>query len=102
MGNEVRVRIEDDGSIRLPKDMMEKLGWGMRNYLEVTVTERSLRLEKVEGDPFAEAMKKPDSDALDKLIAEQSESQKKALDTFAERIKSSPEVRPEDRPDYWR
>ena len=102
MAKKIRVRIGADGEIRLPADTMEQLGWGSRHVLEVTLTEAGVRLEKIDVDPFEEAMKKPDPDAFDRILADQKESQKKAFDTFDERIKDPPEVQPEDRPDQWR
>lgn len=99
-----RVKIAADGSLRLPPDFLEKLGWKTGNYLEATVEDGAVRLRHVEVDLFAEALKKPDPDTLEKLLEKQRRSQQDAVKAFEEKLKSRdlPEARPEDRPDYWR
>ncbi len=96
-----RIRMSMDGSIRLPADVLEKLGWTTASFLEYEVSGDHIELRRVEVDLFAEAMKKPDSDAFDKVLKKQKDSQSAAFEDFEKRIKDPPEVRPEDRPDFW-
>jgi len=100
----MRIRITPDGSVRLPADVTEKLGWQTGSYLEVSVEGDTVKLRRIEVDPFAEALKKPDERAFEKILEKQKKSQDEAFKTFEERVKRGdiPEVRPEDKPDYWR
>ena len=102
MSKPTRVRISPDRTIRLPDDLLEKLDWSGGHYLEITVDGEALRLVKVEVDPFAEVMKKPDPSEFDRILGEQKKSQADAFKAFEEKIKKPPEVRPEDREDHWR
>ena len=99
----LRIRIAEDGSLRLPEEISERLGWLTGSYLAVTVEGSAVRLERVEVDPFAEALRKPDADAFDKILAQQRQSEEDALRSFDDRIREGdvPEPRPEDRPDFW-
>ena len=99
-----RIRMLPDGSLRLPEEVLEKLGWQPGSYLEVSMAGGAVQLRRVEVDPFREAAKKPDADAFEKILSQQQKSQEDAFKAFEERVKAkdiSP-PRPEDRPDYWR
>ena len=97
-----RIRIAADGSLRLPEAMMQSLGWKTGSFLEVTVEGGDARLHRVEVDPFAEALRKPEPDAFERILAQQKKSQEEAFKGFEEKILEKPAVRPEDKPDYWR
>src|SRR2546422_5550268 len=97
-----RIRMLPDGSLRLPEEVLEKLGWRPGSYLEVSMAGGAVQLRRVEVDPFREAAKKPDADAFEKILSQQQKSQEDAFKAFEERVKAkdiSP-PRPEDRPDY--
>jgi AbrB family looped-hinge helix DNA binding protein len=98
-----RIRISPDGSLQLPKEVLEKLGWRPGSYLEFSVEAGALHLRRVEVDPFAEAIKKPDADAFEQILSQQKKSQEAAFRTFEERVKAKdfPELKPEDKPDFW-
>ncbi len=102
MSKETRIRISPDGAIRLPEKLMDQLEWAGGHYLEFAVEDNAVRLEKVDVDPFEEAMKKPDPSEFDRLLGEQKKSQEDAFKAFEEIIKKPPEVLPEDREDHWR
>lgn len=102
MSKKTRIRIRPDGAIRLPDEVLNELEWSGGHYLEITVDQHGVRLEKIEVDPFEEAMKKPDPSEFDRILGEQKKSQQDAFKTFEEKIKKPPEVRPEDRSDHWR
>ena len=68
MSKKTRIRISADGAIRLPEELLEKLEWASGHYLEFAIEENGVRLEKVDVDPFAEAMKKPDPSEFDRLL----------------------------------
>ena len=96
-----RIRIAPDGSIRLPAQTVEKLGWKTGSTLEVLVETDRVTLRRLEVDPFAEALKKPDTDAFEKILDQHKKSQEDAFRSFEEKVKKPPEVQPEDRPDHW-
>ncbi len=102
MSKKTRIRISADGAIRLPEKLLEKLEWASGHYLEFAIEENGVRLQKVDVDPFAEAMKKLDPSEFDRLLGEQKKSQEDAFKAFEENIKKPPEVLPEDREDHWR
>ncbi len=101
MSEPIRIRISPDGSIKLPREITEKLGWTTGSYLEVSVKGSDVELKRVEVDLFAEAVKKPDADAFEKIMKKQKESSAKAFQDFEVKIKDPPKLRPEDRPEYW-
>ncbi|MBI4582649.1 MAG: hypothetical protein HY717_01255 [Planctomycetes bacterium] len=96
-----RIRINPDGSIKLPNEVMEALKWTTGSYLEFELKGDRLHLWRVEVDLFAEAMKKPDQDGFDKILKKQKESQSKAFQDFEKKMKDPPKTRPEDRPEFW-
>ncbi len=102
MSKETRIRISRDGAIRLPEELLNQLEWAAGHYLEIAVEDGAVRLEKVDVDPFEEAMKKPDPSEFDRILGEQKKSQEDAFKAFEENIKKPPEVLPEDREDHWR
>ena len=80
-----RIRMLPDGSLRLPEEVLEKLGWQPGSYLEVSMAGGAVQLRRVEVDPFREAAKKPDADAFEKILSQQQKSQEDAFKAFEER-----------------
>lgn len=101
MSNPNRIRIAPDGTIKLPREVTDKLGWSTGSYLEVSVKGETVHLQRVEVDLFAEATKKPDADAFEKIMKKQKESAEKASKDFETKIKDPPKLKPEDRPQFW-
>ena len=101
MSHTPRIRIAPDGSLKLPREVTEKLSWTTGSYLEVTVRGDSVELRRVEVDHFAEAVKKPDADAFEKILRKQKADKEKAAQDFEVKIKDPPKLRPEDRPEFW-
>jgi len=100
----VRIKIAPDGALRLPEEVLEDLGWKTGSYLEVSVEGGDAHLHPIEVDLFAEALKKPDPNSFDQILSKQKKSQEDAAKFFEEKIKDKelPEIRPEDKPDFWR
>ena len=96
-----RIRVAADGSIKLPEKIRETLGWTSSSFLEFEVKEDRVEIWKIEVDLFAEVMKKPDQDGFDKVLKKQKERQSAAFEEFEEKMKDPPELRPEDRPQFW-
>ncbi len=101
MNESTRIRILPDGTIRVPRELTDKLGWGSGSYLQVTVKGDTVSLKRVEVDVFAEASKAPDADSFEKIMKRQEESAQKAAKDFDKKIKDPPKLRPEDRPQFW-
>ena len=97
----IRVQIRKNGSITLPKEVLDGLDVGPGSYLKLTLEKTHITLEKMDFDPFAEVRKKPDPDAFEKIRKRQEEGLAEAEKEFLERMKDPPEIRPEDRPDFW-
>ncbi len=97
-----RVRIDESGAVKIPQAMLDQLDWGEGTYLELRLEDGSVHASKIEFDPFAEALRAPDTDAFDRRVAEESSEKTDALADFERRLRESPEARPEDRPDHWR
>ncbi len=101
MSEKTRIRILPDGSVRVPRELTDKLGWGSGSYLEVSVKGDTVSLRRVDVDIFAEAARAPDKDAFEKIMKKQQESREKAAKDFEVKIKDPPKLRPEDRPEFW-
>jgi bifunctional DNA-binding transcriptional regulator/antitoxin component of YhaV-PrlF toxin-antitoxin module len=101
---ESRLKIAADGTICLPERLRSELGWATGSTLEVKVEAGELRLRRIEVDPFAEARKEPDADQLERHLERQRQAREEAARRFDERLRQpgATEVRPEDRPDFWR
>ena len=97
----VRVQIKKDGSVPLPKIVREALDVGPGSYVEIAVEKEQLVLKKIQFDPFAQAAKKPDPDAFEKIMQRQKEGLVEAEKEFMDRLKEPPEIKPEDRHDFW-
>ncbi|HAK95179.1 MAG TPA: hypothetical protein DCM87_09305 [Planctomycetes bacterium] len=98
----IRVQVRKDGSVPLPRNVLDALGADAGSYLAITVEDDRVVLQKTTFDPFAEAQKKPDPDAFEKILKSQREGLDQAERDFMQRIKDPPpEVRPEDRPEFW-
>jgi len=101
MSDNTRIRIGPDGSVKVPRELTDKLGWGSGSYLEVSVKGDVVSLRRVEVDVFLEASKAPEADAFEKIMKKQKESAQKASKDFDRKIKDPPVIRPEDRPQFW-
>ncbi len=98
----IRVQVRKDGGIVLPRNVLDALEADAGSYLAITVEENRVVLQKTTFDPFAEAHKKPDPDAFEKILKQQREGLDKAERDFMQRMKEPPpEVRPEDKPEFW-
>ena len=97
----IRVQIRKDGSIALPKNVRDALDVGPGSYLKITIEDGRAALEKVAYDPWAEGQKKPEHDSFDKILEQQEKGLQNAEKDFLEKLKNPPEIRPEDRRDFW-
>jgi bifunctional DNA-binding transcriptional regulator/antitoxin component of YhaV-PrlF toxin-antitoxin module len=69
----------------LPKNLVEELGWKSGSFLEIAVEGESVSVRRIEVDPFAEAAKKPDEGAFDRILQEQKKSRDAAFRAFDEK-----------------
>lgn len=97
-----RIRVNDDGTIRLPKKYMKSLQLRARSYVNVDLDDGRITLERAEDyDPFAEPEKPADADFIAKGLVEDEKRAKEANRKFERMMEDPPEVRPEDRPEFW-
>ncbi len=97
----IRVQIRKNGSIQLPKEVLEALDAGPGSYVTLTVKDDRVELEKTSYDPWKEGQKKEKTASFDELIQRQEKGLARAEQDFMEKLKEPPEVRPEDRRDFW-
>ena len=97
----VRVQVRKDGSIPLPKEVLEALGAGPGSYLLLKVVEGRLEVEKTTYDPWTEGLKKKGPASFEEIMKKQKEGLQEAEKDFMEKLKNPPEIRPEDRHDFW-
>ncbi len=98
------LRVRNDGSIRIHRDLLDALGIYPGSKIAVAREGDRLVIRKVveEGDPFERAARGPDTSALERIREKQRLEKEKAKDRFEELMKNPPEVKPEDNPDLWR
>ena len=99
-----QLRVQRNGAIRLPVDMMDALEIYPERKIEVRREGDSIVIRKAaaEEDPFAKAAEGPDLSQMDKIRQQQKEAAEKAKDRFDELMADPPEIKPEDNPDLWR
>jgi hypothetical protein len=90
------LRVDSDGSVRVPAEIVSRLRWNTGAYLDARIVGDTLRLERVEVDPFEEAAKAPDPGAFDRILERQRSSREEAFRKFEERTagESAPEGGP--------
>ncbi len=96
-----KIRVGARGKIALPSEILQALDVDEGSYLSFEIDDAAVTLKKLHYDPFLEAGKKPDPDGFEKIMKQQKEGMKAAEQEFRERLKKPPELRPEDRPDFW-
>jgi len=93
--------VRQDGTIRLPKEAMEALDVGPGSYLKVTIHSGRVELVKTVYDPWEEGQRKKKTASFEELLKRQKEDLAEAERDFMEKLKKPPDVRPEDRLDFW-
>ena len=97
------VTVDHKGRITLPPWAVRILGARPDRKLNIHREGDRIVLERIaEIDPFAEAMKKPEPNAIEKMLTAQQKDRAEAEDRFEELLENPPEVEPEDNKDLWR
>jgi bifunctional DNA-binding transcriptional regulator/antitoxin component of YhaV-PrlF toxin-antitoxin module len=80
----MRLQIEADGTVRLPEALLERWGISPGRRLEARVERGKLVLTAlaIEGDPFAEGLKRPDEKGFEKAMRKEAEEKAAARDAF--------------------
>ena len=101
----MRLPLAEDGSVRLPAEVLEALGAAPGDTLKLFVDRKrkSIRLERVSDDPWADAMRQAPEKKLDDILADQQKRQSEADDLFDRKLKDTETdgSKPDD-PDKWR
>ena len=98
------LRIEADGSLRLPPEALAALGAVPGDELKLFIDTRgkSVRIERHSVDPWADAMKDKPSQDMEDLFAQQKQREAEADETFQKRLRDSKKEADEPKSDKWR
>lgn len=86
MAESVRIRVLDGNLIRLPEELLDRMGWKAGACLEVESDGDGVHLRKIDVDLFAEAARPLDESVWDRVVEGQKRSLDDALATFEERL----------------
>ena len=80
----MKLAIEQDGSVRLPDDLLERWGVSPGRKVEARVEKGRLVLQPlaIEGDPFEAAAKRPDENAFEDALRRDAEEKARAMEAF--------------------
>ena len=102
----MNLEINKDGSVRLPPEVLEALGAEPGDNLKFVIDRRrkSVRLERVSDDPWADAMREGSSKGMEDILADQEKRQADADSAFDRKLKDTEAdgEKPENDPDKWR
>jgi antitoxin component of MazEF toxin-antitoxin module len=85
----MRLSIETDGTVRLPEALLTRWGVSAGRKVEARVDRGRLVLEPlpIEGDPFAEGLRRPDESAFEKALRKDAEDKAAARDAFDQALR---------------
>jgi len=103
----MRLRIEKDGTLRLPEELLARWGVSAGRGVEASVEKGRLVLKPlaVEGDPFAEGLKGPDAEGFEKALRKDAEEKARAKEEFDRLLREKKDVDVEkerEERDRWR
>ena len=80
----MKLPIGDDGSVRLPAELLERWGVSPGRKVEARLErgKRGLVPLAIEGDPFAEGVRGPDAEGFEKALRREAEEKAAARDAF--------------------
>ncbi len=90
----MKLAIDEDGSVRLPEELLERWGVSPGRKVEASVEKGRLVLKPlaIEGDPFAEAAKGPDAEGFEKALRKDAEEKARAREAFDKLLKEKQDV----------
>jgi antitoxin component of MazEF toxin-antitoxin module len=102
-----RIRIDDDGAVRLPDSVLGALGVSPGRVFEAKVEKGRLVLTPLprEDDPFAAPVAKPDESAFEKALRKDLEDKARAADAFERGLREKADIDVEkerEERDRWR
>ncbi len=85
----MRITVEPGGVLRLPEALMERLGIGPGGGFDARVDRGRLVLDPVSagGDPFADALKRPADDALERAVEREELERRRAREAFDDALR---------------
>jgi bifunctional DNA-binding transcriptional regulator/antitoxin component of YhaV-PrlF toxin-antitoxin module len=103
----MKLRIEKDGTLRIPGELLERWGVSGGRGVEASVEKGRLVLKPlaVEGDPFAEGLKGPDAEGFEKALRKDAEEKARAKEEFDRLLREKQDVDVEkerEERDRWR
>ena len=90
----MKLPIEDDGSVRLPAELLERWGVSTGRRVEASVEKGKLVLRPlaIEGDPFADGARGPDAQGFEKALRQDAEDKARARDAFDRAMKEKQDI----------
>jgi hypothetical protein len=103
----MKIRIEGDGTLRLPAELLERWGVSAGRGVEASVEKGRLVLRPLlpDGDPFAEGAKGPDAEGFEKALRRDAEEKARAQSEFERLLREKREIdldREREERDRWR
>jgi len=103
----MRLSIEEDGSVRLPDSLLTRWGVSPGRKVEAKVEKGRLVLDPlpIEGDPFAEGVRKPDEEGFEKAMRREAEEKARARDAFEQALREKHDIdieKEREERDRWR
>ena len=92
----MKLRIDGDGTVRLPAELLERWGVSAGRGVEASVEKGRLVLRPLppDGDPFAEAMKGPDEQGFEKALRRDAEEKARAKEEFERLLREKRDIDP--------
>ena len=103
----MKLRIDDEGRLRVPADLLERWGVTGARDLEASVEKGRLVLKPMlpEGDPFEAGAKGPDEQGFEKALRRDAEEKARAAEAFERLMKEKKDVdleKEREERDRWR
>jgi antitoxin component of MazEF toxin-antitoxin module len=102
----MQIKLESDGSLRLPQSVLDAIGAEPGDELKLFVDNRrkSVRIERYATDPWADAMREQKTKKLDDVLADQEKRHADAEDLFDKKLRDAEpgDGKPSDDADKWR
>ena len=103
----MKLRIDEEGRLRLPADLLARWGVSGARDLEASVEKGRLVLRPLlpDGDPFVEGAKGPDDQGFEKALQRDAEEKARAAEAFERLMREKKDVdldKEREERDRWR
>ena len=90
----MKLAIEEDGSVRLPAELLERWGVSAGRRVEASVDKGRLVLRPlaIDGDPFAAGIRPPDAEGFEKALRQDAEDKARSREAFDRAMKEKQDI----------